>query len=439
MSIAKYLNKPQIRCGVGGILEEHNVKNTVYFVATATAVVAVTLMAGTPAWALGFRNPDQDARATGQGEAFVAQADDASAIYYNPAGLTQVRGTQVTSGSYLDFPNIHFYPTGGGDFHPEDKVVLLPHFYAASDFGLERWRFGLGLNVPFGNSIDWGKSGPLQYLTTSSQLAVYNIEPTVAYQFNEHLSLGAGLNIYQANTSVERNLPVDLGGGHFRFHGNGDAFGATAGVLWKINSQHSIGLVYRSPFEITFNGWATLQGNAMSGADANSRAGASIQFPQSVAAGYAYRPLPKLKLEVDVDWTDWATLDNVYLRSSNPLFNAGSNPSQSTIRFNWMDSFYYEFGAQYELSDHWVVRGGYIFSENTVPNSSFSPTLPDSNRHVFSIGLGYVRPPHLNMDIVYQYSLSEDRTVNGSLNSPAVDGTWKSDGHAVMVTSTLKF
>jgi long-chain fatty acid transport protein len=74
-----------------------------------------------------------------------------------------------------------------------------------------------------------------------------------------------------------------------------------------------------------------------------------------------------------------------------------------------------------------------------VPDSTFSPTLPDSNRHVFSLGLGYLRPPHLNVDIVYQYSLSEDRTVSGSVNSPAVDGTWKSDGHAVMVTSTLKF
>ena len=148
--------------------------------------------------------------------------------------------------------------------------------------------------------------------------------------------------------------------------------------------------------------------------------------------------MPKLKLEADVEWTDWNTLNTVSLCSSNPLFNASTNPSQATIPFNWMDSFYYEFGAQYDLNDHWVVRGGYIFSENTVPDSTFSPTVPDANRHVFSLGLGYALR-HYSVDIVYQYSLSQDRTVGGGMSNPAMDGTWKSQGNAVMITSTVKF
>ena len=208
-----------MRYSVGETQEEKYVRNPVHFVAAAAVIGVATMMADAPAWGLGYRNPDQDARATGQGEAFVAQADDASAIYYNPAGLTQVKGTQITSGSYIDFPSIHFHPTGGGDVHPSDRVVLLPHFYAASDFGLERWRFGIGANVPFGTSIDWGSSGPLKYLVTRSEMAVFNIEPTAAYQFNEHFSMGAGLNIYQGNTSTEQDLPLSLGGGHFRFTG----------------------------------------------------------------------------------------------------------------------------------------------------------------------------------------------------------------------------
>ena len=120
----------------------------------------VALAAG-HAWGLGFRNPDQGARATGQGEAFVAQADDASAIYYNPAGLTQVKGTQFTSGMYLDFPNVEFHPTGGGEIKARDDMFLLPHFYAASDFGLDKWRFGLGFNIPFGNGMTWGGGNQL--------------------------------------------------------------------------------------------------------------------------------------------------------------------------------------------------------------------------------------------------------------------------------------
>jgi long-chain fatty acid transport protein len=89
------------------------------------------------------------------------------------------------------------------------------------------------------------------------------------------------------------------------------------------------------------------------------------------------------------------------------------------------------------------VRGGYIYSENTVPNSTFSPTVPDSNRHIFSIGLGYATK-RIGIDLAYQYSLSMDRTVRNSADTNFdgvgdLDGKWKSDGHALMISSTMKF
>jgi long-chain fatty acid transport protein len=309
-------------------------------------------------------------------------------------------------------------------------MFFLPHFYAATDFGLERWRFGLGFNVPFGNSIDWGKT--FQYLVTKSDLVVYNIAPTIACQLNEHLSLGVGLNIYVANTTLEREVsPLLLpGGGHFRFHGESTSLGATVGSLWTINEHNSVGVVYRSPFTEDFAGTASLKGNPF-GFDGHAPAHAGIRFPQSVAVGYALRPTRKLKLEVDVEWTNWDTLNTVVLHApTSPLFNNTPTP------FNWKDSFFYEFGAQYDLSERWAARAGYIFSENTVPSSSFSPVLPDSNRHVFSAGLGHVGK-QMNVDVVYQYSLSTDRTIKGAGNPLA--GEWSSSGHAVMFTSTLKF
>jgi long-chain fatty acid transport protein len=136
-----------------------------------------------------------------------------------------------------------------------------------------------------------------------------------------------------------------------------------------------------------------------------------------------------LKLESDIEWTNWDTLNSLGLHAP------GSSANGTTIKFNWMDSIFYEFGAQYEINDHWTVRTGYIYSENTVPDSTFSPSVPDSDRHVFSVGLGYGEP-RFSVDIVYQYSLSADRTVN---NGTAASGTWTSDCHAVMVTSSMRF
>ena len=371
-------------------------------------------------WALGWRNPDQDARATGQGEAFVAQADDASAIYYNPAGLTQQTGTEVTSGGYFNFSGSKLNSTVN-----DTTTAFLPHFYCATDFGKTNspWRVGLGFNVPFGS-----KASPddyFKYQATKSSLAVYNIAPSVAYRFNDHFSLGVDLNIYYGDTMAERIVPA-FGTPLFHFQGDGTAVGTTVGALYKFNDRHSVGVVYRSPFTINFVG-STSQLPGTPSTPSN----ASINFPQSVAIGYAYRPVPKLKLEVDVEWTNWDPLNTVQL-------NAGS--LSQPFAYNYTDSFFYEFGAQYELNEHWTVRAGYIFSENSVPDSTYSPVEPDADRHVLSVGLGY-SIKWLQVDVAYQYSFTDNRTVAGSPGGSLFgsDGNWTSDGHLIILTSTLKF
>jgi len=406
------------------------------------AVAVIGSLAVPGAFALGFRNPDQDARATAQGEAFVAQADDASAIYYNPAGLTQLKGTEITSGGMLTFRDITFK----GDSGTRDHVgspAFTPHFFMATDFGLEKWRFGLGTTIPYGNSMDWG-SGPFSTLVRKSSMAVYNIAPSVAYKFNEHLSLGVDLNVYHGTTELQFDFSPMLQGSRSKFEGDGDALGATVGLMWKINDQHTIGVVYRSPFTIDFHGQAKNKDASIYTTSAG--ASAKINFPQQVAAGYAFRPIKRWKLEADVEWTNWETLNTVRLRSDDPIV---TGDPRTTIAFNWLDSFFYEFGTQYDINKNWAARAGYIYSENSVPTSTFSPNLPDANRHVFSVGFGYDSKEKailfsklgLSVDLVYQYALSENRTIpaGASLASPYVDGKWESSSHAVMMTTTLKF
>ena len=227
--------------------------------------------------------------------------------------------------------------------------------------------------------------------------------------------------MYHADTVFEEQGPA-TGGAVLRFQGGGNAVGATVGALYKFNDQHTIGATYRSPFTIDFADHAVLQ-PGMPATPAN----ATINFPQSVAVGYAFRPVARLKLEVDIEWTNWDPLNTVQLHAG---------PLHPALPYNWKDSFFYEFGAQYELNDRWTARAGYIFSENSVPDSTFSPTLPDANRHVLSAGLGCHVFKQLQVDAVYQYSFTESRTV--AVGGP-YDGKWTSDGHAIMITSTLHF
>jgi long-chain fatty acid transport protein len=403
------------------------------------------LVQAAPVFGLGFRNPDQGARATGQGEAFVAQADDPSAVYYNPAGLVQLSGTQVSGGGYVLFSHVQL--DGVAINKGMNRFAMLPHFYAVTDLCKTNspWRFGFGVNVPFGNSVDWGKgaNAPFRYLVTESSLSVVNLAPSVAYKVNEHFSLGANLNIYYGATKLAQNIPGNmfspppplLPDANLRFEGDGMSVGGTVGALWKINERHSVGAVYRSPFSINFKDSAALK-NSVLGPVGPSAAEAEISFPQSVAFGYAFRPTPKLKLEVDADWTNWDTLNKVRLHWAN-----GPGPLNGyTIPFDWQDSWFYEFGAQYELNERWTVRAGYVFSQNSVPQNTFTPTVVDSDRHVLSAGLGY-HTGRCSVDIVYQYSLLVDRAISQQPPNPFgnVNGKWSGDGHALMVTSTFKF
>ncbi len=136
-----------------------------------------------------------------------------------------------------------------------------------------------------------------------------------------------------------------------------------------------------------------------------------------------------MKLEADIEWTDWQTLNKLTLHAP------GSPANGEVIPFNWMASFLYEFGAQYDLNEHWKLRGGYIYSEDTVPNGTFSPSIPDTNRHVFSVGAGY-STTRFSIDAMYQFTIAEDRTVS---NGTSADGGWQISANAVMITMGLKF
>ena len=374
----------------------------------------------------GYEVADQGARAIGQANAFAAQADDASAIYYNPAGLTQVRGTQLTGGSYFFFPDVHFSGESGAD-ERMTQWAPIPHFYAASGFGTDRWRFGLGVNNVFGLDEDWGDES-FRTLVTKAHLYVINIAPTVAVRVNDHLSLGAELNVYYADAELNRRVPLGpppMPEATYHLEGQGVSAGATFGAMYKFNERHTLAAVYRSPFSVRLDGEAELEGLASSDADAH------IKFPEMAILAYAFRPTQRWKLETDIEFTNWETFDAIRIDADNPALS-GSIPTE------WLDSMTYRFGTQYDLDRHWAVRAGYAFGQSSTPESTYSPLLPDSNFHSFCAGLGYSQKAW-SLDLAYQYILRERTIIHDSINSPLVNGTWENQSHAVALTLTIRF
>jgi long-chain fatty acid transport protein len=397
-----------------------------------TLALALLSTASPLALAGGTEIPNQGAAAAAQAEAFMAQADDPSAIYYNPAGITQLHGTVASAGIYALFPEWTFH-ADAGDGQVMDLPSYLPHSYLVSDFGLERWRVGFGVNNVFGMNEDWGNKGPLRFLSNIAQLAVINLQPTVAYQVNDNLSVGLGFNIYYGQLLMTRNValgPPPFPEGDFHFRGDAWSYGVSPGILWKINDRHTLAAMYRSPFTLNFDGDASVKAPGVKVGP--SRSHVTIDFPQMAGVAYAYRPIKPLKLEFDVVWTDWNTYDSARLSSNDPNFNGIAVPA------DWMSGFSYRFGTQYDINRNWAVRAGYAYGQNAIPSDTYSPLVPDSTYHLFTVGLGY-KTDKWGVDAAYQYAYRERRSISGdSVNSPAVDGSWENNIHTLMLTLTFK-
>ena len=240
--------------------------------------------------------PMQSSKAAGQADAFTAQADDPSAIFYNPAGLTQLKGTQITHRAYVLQPDIWFRGSDGSHENLSNPSVM-PHIYAESDFGMDRLRFGVGVNVLNGINEDWGPNGPLRHIANKAELSLLDVSPAAAIRIDDHLSLGLAFNVYYGSLDLERKVTLaapPAPEGDFRLQGHNFAFGVTPGIMYRFNDRNQIGLYYRSPYSIDFKGHAQLT-SAIAPEFGPSTAHESLNFPQSIGFGYAVKPIDPLR------------------------------------------------------------------------------------------------------------------------------------------------
>jgi len=374
--------------------------------------------------------PQQGAKASGQAEAFAAQADDPSAIWHNPAGLTQLRGFQVQAGGTFVFPQWKFEPSNGGQGQSMYMPTVIPTVYMVSDLGTENLRVGFGINNAFGLNEEWKNDGPLVNIVTQAHLYCYNLAPSVAYKFNEHLSVGLDLNFYWGDLELTRKVPLGSESGTFHFRGQDAAFGVTPAIMWKIDDRNTIGAVYRSPFDFGFTGDARLKANNMAEIGP-SHSHVYLRMPQMATLAYAVRPIDRWKIEADVVWTDWDIVKNTTVTSTNANF-------RQVIPNDWMSGFSFRLGTEIELTPKLALRLGYAYGQNAVPESTYSPLVPDSNYHLGSIGIGYRLADNITIDAAYQYIFRETRHIDNSINSPAVNGTWHNSFNEFMLSTTIK-
>jgi long-chain fatty acid transport protein len=404
----------------------------------------LSLSMASQAFALGTGSYSSEiisARSLGEGGTGVSGAqDDPIAAYTNPAGMTAIKGTQVTVGMSYVNASPTFTDDAGDVSGARATSVVIPNFGVTTQLLDGKLSFGLAAVTPYGLETHFDGDSPIRYSATDSRLRLIDVSPAVAYKVCDAFSIGVGADYYNAlegalskkvdsaNLNGQLTYAGILGGGgtqgaalagaaaaaaastdaDSRLNGNGDGWGYHIGTTITPNEHHQIGIVYHSSVKIGLTGNVQLTGlngaatSVFGGSNFQTSATAPLYMPQNVQIGYAYKPNDRLQIDVDAAWYDWysarqlgvvysglTAAQNQVLQSGNPeVFNP-----RKTINFG--------FGANYKANDRLQVRGGAYYEAASTPESAFAPAFVDLPRYALTIGAGYQLTNDLSFDVAY--------------------------------------
>jgi len=402
-----------------------------------------------------YRLEVPDAEAMGKGSAFVAQADNPSAVYYNPAGLTQLKGnTYFSVGASVIQPFCTYKSTTDQETDRRKQIFTIPNGYAVTDFGLDKVAFGIGATSYWGLGTYWAEDSFSKYVATKSDVITQDVMLTAAYEINDNLSIGAGVDYTKALANKKKKMNQSAWGGadgDFELKGrDNNAWGWRLSTLYKVNQHHSFGLMYRSAVDLVYKGKVYL--NDLNGTYAALFGGSSYEtdistksrLPQSILLGYCFKPDDKWRFEFDVEWMDWSSVDNEQidypsLSAADPkrgVLDAG-NP----ISRDWRGVMSYAFGTEYKVNDKWKLRMGYFFHKTPIPQGTFDTALPDATSNSITLGTGYKINKNVAIDFAYAGMFYNSRKINNAVGSSSgvnINGTYDSFINIYMLTVTVK-
>lgn len=394
------------------------------------------------AQANGFRNPPETAAGMALDGGRLNLTDDASAVAVNPAGLAELKNKSAV-GSVTMIHTETKYRSPAGRAKTDEPIKLLPNIFAAFPTSGQGPVVGVGVTTPFGQSTVWEEDSLFRYTAPfEAQLMVVNVNPSLGYQVNDALSIGAGLDVFSSQLTFKQFIPWSsqvpgAPDGKLKFDADGDGLGWNVGARVNITERHHLSATYRSPVKVDYDGDFTASQTPPPlqalGLGQKSDFSTEIEFPAIVVVGYGLDLTDRIRVGVDAEWVEFSRYDELPLdiAQNNPLLLQGSIPQ------NWDDIWTFGTGVECQLNDRVVLRGGYKYLPSPVPSSTLAPTLPDADKHQLSAGVGFQQGSH-RVDVAYAYAILDDRTIGDNLN-PAYNGSYESTSHILSLSYGLTF
>jgi len=364
--------------------------------------------------ASGFQLLEQNA--SGLGNAYAgsaAVAEDASTIFFNPAGMTKLQQREVSVGANYIAPSFKFTDHGSvtGDLSGAGSDAgsgeLVPNAYAAISLTSELY-FGLGVGAPFGLKTKYDNPWLGAAQSLEFDIVTKNLNPSLAWKASKEWSVGAGLNVQAMDAYYTRLGSVNAATGGTSTLATFDAkdshsYGWNIGAIFSPNENTRIGASYRSKIRHTLTGTlsftGTLDGVVAATTDGNAQA--TVTLPDSAILSLAHKVSPQLEMLADVSWTGWSSIPKVEIvRTSGAL----SGVAVQSLHTDFRDSWRVALGGQYAISNQWKLKLGTAWDQTPVKNAENRlVSLPDSDRVWLSTGAQWIPVKDSRIDLGLAY------------------------------------
>lgn len=366
---------------------------------------------------------------------------DASDVFFNPSVTTNLSKNQmIASVNYMKLKMDNSGSSGkfsngaaasGGDSGDIGANIFVPAFYLSSPIN-DRASLNFAVTSPFGLPTKYDNDWVGRYNATESSIKTVNLNPSVAYKISEQFSIGAGLVAqYYKSTFTKEIYTGGSDDATSRVSGSDWGYGYNLGANYKLNDQLKLGIGYRSKIDYKLSGKSSVQDLGL-----YSNFIAKTSTPESLTAGFAYKPVQDIELAYDVTWTKWSRLKRLSV-------NAYQNSNLSGVeQFNWHDSLLHSVGANFTVSDKTIIRTGMAYEKSAITNANREPRIPGSDAIWTTVGFNQKIGNGWSFDGTYLhqfYRVSKVNINNSSATTTSLSAKYKTSVDVISVALKKDF
>ena len=402
-----------------------------------SSLVLIASLFSTTSYGSGFAIQEQSV--TGLGRAFAgsaAVADDASTLFFNPAGMTNLSSSELAVGLHIIAPESDFDNEGsvtgsntpliGDSSNDAGKLTAVPNLFYVHKFD-DRLFAGVGITVPFGLVTEYNDGWVGRYHAIRSGLKTININPNIAFKATEKLSIAAGISAQYAD--IELSNAIDFGticagvnpalpcstpqtnDGQVKIKADDWAFGYNLGLTYQMTDATRLGLTYRSKISHTLKGDGDFRvpsniPSLISASFADGNVQGDLDVPESASLAIHHRVNEKLAVMADATWTRWSRFEQLIIESDEVARLNTEKPE------HWENTMRYGLGFDYQYDPKLTLRAGVAYDESPIPNEFRTARIAGEDRTWLAFGASYKVSDQLTLDAGYTHIFIDDPDID---------------------------